>query len=56
VLQTYREGHCPVNIEYNNGTDVSQFVLGAEWNVVPSDDLLIRLDKTFGAEQIEVMY
>ena len=56
VLQTYREGHCPVNIEYSNGSDVSQFLLGEEWNVIPTDDLLIRLDKTFGAEQIEVMY
>jgi len=28
VLHTYREGNCPVNIEYNSGTDISQFVLG----------------------------
>lgn len=56
VLHTYREGHCPVNIEYNNGTDISQFVLGQEWNVVPSDELLTRLNKVFGNEQIEVMY
>jgi DNA polymerase-3 subunit alpha len=56
VLHTYREGGCPINIEYNSGTDVSQFVLGEEWNVVPSDDLLTRLDKVFGAEHIEIMY
>jgi len=56
VLQTYREGNCPVNIEYNSGSDVSQFVLGEEWNVVPSDELLLRLDKVFGEEQIEIMY
>jgi len=56
VLYTYREGHCPVNIEYNNGSDISQFVLGEEWNVVPSDELLTRLDKVFGGDQIEVMY
>ena len=56
VLHTYREGSCPINIEYNSGTDVSQFVLGEEWNVVPSDDLLTRLDKVFGAEHIEIMY
>jgi len=56
VLQTYREGHCPVNIEYNSGSDISQFVLGEEWNVVPSDDLITRLDKVFGEEQIEIMY
>ncbi|MBE9560286.1 MAG: DNA polymerase III subunit alpha, partial [Proteobacteria bacterium] len=56
VLHTYREGNCPVNIKYNSGTDISQFVLGEEWNVVPSDDLLNRLDKVFGSEQIEIMY
>ncbi|NOQ89364.1 MAG: DNA polymerase III subunit alpha, partial [Gammaproteobacteria bacterium] len=56
VLHTFREGNCPVNIEYNSGTDISQFVLGEEWNVVPSDDLLTRLDKVFGSEQIEIMY
>ena len=56
VLHTYREGRCPVNIEYNSGSDISQFVLGEEWNVVPSDELLTRLDKVFGNDQIEVMY
>ena len=56
VLHTYREGNCPVNIEYNSGTDISQFLLGTEWNVVPSDDLLTRLDKVFGSEQVEIMY
>jgi len=56
VLHTYREGNCPVNIEYNSGADISQFVLGEEWNVVPSDDLLTRLDNVFGSEQIEMMY
>lgn len=56
VLHTFREGHCPVNIEYNSGTDISQFMLGEEWNVVPSDELLTRLDKVFGSDQIEVKY
>ncbi|MCG6937172.1 MAG: DNA polymerase III subunit alpha [Gammaproteobacteria bacterium] len=56
VLHTYRDGHCPVNIEYNTGTDISQFVLGEAWNVVPSDELISRLDKVFGPEQIEIMY
>jgi DNA polymerase-3 subunit alpha len=56
VLHTYRDGNCPVNIEYNSGSDISQFVLGEEWNVVPSDDLLIRLDKVFGQEYVEIMY
>ena len=45
-----------MNIEYNSGSEISQYVLGEEWNVVPSDDLLNRLDKVFGPEQIEMMY
>jgi DNA polymerase-3 subunit alpha len=56
VLHTYRDGHCPVNIEYNTGTDISQFVLGEEWNVVPSDELINRLDKVFGLEQVSLLY
>jgi len=56
VLQAYRDGACPINIEYNSGSDISQFVLGEEWNVVPSDELLTRLDKVFGSEQIQMMY
>jgi DNA polymerase-3 subunit alpha len=56
VLQAYREGSCPINIEYNSGTDISQFVLGEEWNVVPSDELLLRLENVFGAEHVEIMY
>ena len=56
VLQTYREGNCPINIKYNSGENISQFVLGEEWNVVPSDDLLTRLDKVFGSDQIQIMY
>jgi len=56
VLNTHRNGNCPINIEYNSGKDISQFVLGQEWNVVPSDELLTRLDKVYGEEQIEIMY
>ncbi|MBL4711725.1 MAG: DNA polymerase III subunit alpha, partial [Gammaproteobacteria bacterium] len=56
VLHTYREGNLPITIEYNSGSDVSQFVLGEEWNVVPSDELLTRLDKVFGSEYIEIIY
>ncbi len=56
VLNTYRDGNCPVNIEYNSGRDISQFVLGEEWNIVPSDELLSRLDKVYGQEQVEIMY
>lgn len=56
VLHTYRDGHCSVSIEYNSGSEISQFVLGEEWNVVPTDDLLNRLAKVFGQEQVSLLY
>jgi DNA polymerase-3 subunit alpha len=56
VLMTYREGKCPVNIEYSNGSEISRYVLGEEWKVVPSDDLLYRLDKVFGKDYVDVIY
>ncbi len=56
VLQSYRDGSCPVTIEYNSGNDISRLKLGEEWQVVPSDELLQRLDKAFGQGQVSVLY
>jgi len=56
VLQPYRDGSCPITIEYNSGVDVSKLKLGEDWQVVPSDELLLRLNKVFGQEQVSVLY
>ncbi len=56
VLQTYRDGSCPVTIEYNSATDSSRLQLGEDWKVIPADELLLRLDKVFGQNQVKMLY
>ncbi len=56
VLQTYREGRCPVCIQYNSGTEITRLSLGEDWRVQPSDELLNRLQSVFSEEQIRVVY
>jgi DNA polymerase-3 subunit alpha len=56
VLQTYREGRCPVCISYNNGNEVSRIRLGEEWRVQPTDELLGRLERLVGEGFVGVVY
>jgi len=56
VLQTYREGQCPVCIQYISSTEVTRLKLGDEWKVQPSDELLNRLQSLFSEEQIRMVY
>ena len=56
VLQTYREGQCPVCVEYNTGGEVTRMALGNDWKVQPSDELLTRLRTLFDDDQVKVVY
>ena len=56
VLQAYRDGGCPVTVDYNSGSDASKIKLGEQWQVTPSDELLNRLQKTFGPDSASVLY
>jgi DNA polymerase-3 subunit alpha len=56
VLQTYKEGRCPVCISYNNGNEVSRIRLGEEWRVQPTDELLGRLERLVGEGCVGVVY
>ncbi|MDH3342489.1 MAG: DNA polymerase III subunit alpha, partial [Gammaproteobacteria bacterium] len=56
VLQPYREGQCPVYIQYNSGTEISLMNLGDDWKIQPSEDLLGRLRHLFSDEQVNVRY
>ncbi len=56
VLQTYREGSCPVCIEYNSGAEVTRMALGEGWKVRPTDELLTRLRTVFADDQVKVVY
>ena len=56
VLQTYREGKCPVCIEYISHTELTRLTLGESWNVQPSDELINRLRHVFSEEYINIIY
>jgi len=56
VLQPYREGQCPVCIQYNSGAELTRLTLGDDWRIQPSEDLLGRLRHLFSDEQVNVLY
>lgn len=56
VLQTFREGQCPVCIQYVSHTELSRYMLGDEWQVKPSDELMNRLRHIFSEEQVNIIY
>jgi len=56
VLTGFRGGGCPVHVRYRGETAAVELRLGPEWRVHPSDELLRRLQRLFGAEGVEVVY
>jgi DNA polymerase-3 subunit alpha len=56
VLSPFREGACPVLIDYRNAKASAQIPLGAEWRVHPTDELLHRLRELGGEQQVRVEY
>ena len=56
VLNPFREGGCPVWINYSRGDVAAKLSLGEDWRVQPSDELISRLDKLAGEENVTVVY
>jgi DNA polymerase-3 subunit alpha len=56
ILQPFREGHCPVCIDYTGGEAQARVTLGEEWAVHPSDELLHRLRDLAGKDRVAVEY
>jgi DNA polymerase-3 subunit alpha len=56
VLQTYREGSCPVCVYYNSGTEQSRMMLGDEWKIQPTDELLHRLEGLLSDGMVRMVY
>jgi len=56
VLQPFREGNCPVWINYKKQDVYVTLSLGDDWNVQPSDELLNRLNKLAGENEVGVVY
>ena len=56
VLQPFRDGSCPVWLNYHSDEARAQMVLGQQWRVQPTDELLRRLRDVLGNEAVEVVY
>lgn len=56
LLDPYRDGRCPIVIDYQRRDARGQLRLGAAWHVHPEDDLLQRLRETYGAQSVHLVY
>ena len=56
ALLTAGGGDCPVSIDYSQPQGTARVMLGEQWRVHPSDDLLERLRGTVGGEHVEIIY
>jgi len=55
-LEPYRDGKCPIVINYQRSDARCQLRLGQQWSVRPEDDLLQRLRDEFGADSVRLDY
>ncbi|WNO09884.1 DNA polymerase III subunit alpha [Teredinibacter sp. KSP-S5-2] len=56
VLAPYRDGRCPIVITYQKSGVQGDVILGDDWKVHPSDELLVALRTMYGTEQVEYVY
>ncbi len=56
MLLPFREGSCPVWLNYLSDTASAQIVLGSQWRVQPTDELLRRLRDELGKDAVAIVY
>jgi DNA polymerase-3 subunit alpha len=56
ALRPFLGGQCPLHIAYRRPGARARLLLGPDWRVTPTDELLKRLQRLFGAERVEVVY
>ncbi|RDH85272.1 MAG: DNA polymerase III subunit alpha [endosymbiont of Galathealinum brachiosum] len=56
VLNPFREGNCPIWINYTRNDVMAKISLSDDWRVQPSDELINRLDKLAGDNNVSVIY
>ena len=56
ILQPFREGQCPVCIDYTGGEAQVRVALGEAWTVHPTDELIHRLRDLAGRDRVAVEY
>jgi len=56
VLQPYREGKCPLVLNYSNGSGSVPLKLGETWRVTPHQDLMRDLEKLLHKQNVKIAY
>ena len=56
TVSGYREGNCPVTVEYLAASASGQLTLGSQWLVQPRDELIYRLREEFGKDSVTLHY
>jgi DNA polymerase-3 subunit alpha len=56
LLEPYREGACPIVIDYQRSDARAMLRLGSQWQVRPEDELLQRLRDQYGADRVKLVY
>ncbi len=56
VLKPYRGGLCPVKVAYERPDARSDFMLGQDWRVKPTDELLEKLEDIFSKDVFSLEY
>lgn len=56
VLTPFKEGTCPVVLDYRKDDACAEIPLGQEWRVHPTDELLNRLRESIGEKQVSIKY
>jgi len=56
LFTPYRDGRCPVLIDYRNALGSAPLKLGEEWNVSLTDDLINGLRSLLGTQNVRINY
>ncbi len=56
ALQPFRKGRCPVALMYNGPSARVRISLGDDWQVHPTQELIHRLGKLVGGNNVRVVY
>ncbi|MGO1248039.1 MAG: DNA polymerase III subunit alpha [Oceanisphaera sp.] len=56
ILTPVRAGVCPVNVTYYRPGARAQLMLGTEWRVTPTDEVLTSLRQLLGPNKVELLF
>ena len=56
IVSEFKDGNCPIALEYNVPSAVGQLNLGKQWLVQPKDELIARLREDFGKNNVSLQY